>query len=1153
MVWRFVLGVAALLLVHGAHARSGVTLRNSGYEGLVLAIADTVPYDECDQIITNLKTALTDASQYLNGALDGRAFFRSATVLLPSSWKGDCGQVVQPASGEMASRADIRITPQHLLFSDALWTQQSQGCGKPGDFISLAYTRLVNSVQNPGELGRALVREWAKLRYGVFDEAGIPGDAVYPPCYHDEKDGAARVSGCTDKHQNTEGLCENVTQLLLAGDTDTLTPLLVHPEATSSIMFAHTSPSVTRFCDHTTHNRYAPTKHNAMCNRRSVMEVILENDDFKNVPVDATPYFGDTTPTVTFKREVRTRYVLVIEDTNDMLVRESWSFLRSAIRKFTIHDLAVGSEVGIVTVNGTDAVRLQRLVSLNYKTREPVASILPYTPGEFGAPKVESSSCLPCGISTAIDMLTENGEQGGNSVILVIAPGTGRLGELLNLGNQARALGIKIATINYPQMARPTHSSLDALAHLTDAPAFTVLEKRQNQDASFLNSYFELAQALLAIRNEFYQGDRIKLPVEIHRKELTDNGRGKVTGTFVVPPGLGEPSQVHVYLHQSIIPLVKQVTLVSPSQRTYNSKSDELLNIKILKINAIINETGTWTYSIDRHPGSQQPHFIVVAATPQSNEQRDAPVTAHLFTSGKDMRLDGQSGPLALYVEVKQGDWPVLSARVEVKVTKVGNDSGHPYEDRFELLDTGSGDPDITRGDGVYSRYFTGHAQGGAGTYRFEVLVDDNGNTAYTWQTTRDSLGRRSVLDEDQLYPSGQLLSVNSASGRCCGSAIWPQAVHQLVAFQRNLPPLDVEVAAGAAERVDQILPPAKINDLRVLPQATGDLRTRLLWTAPGANGDVGSVDHYEVRFANDLATLVDVFESSQLWPSAPSMPLPAGAETTHTLDFSEMPQLLDQPVFMAIRGINSHGASSPVSNVVRLLVASPPKPPGLPPALDFDPADPSVIPRLAAASGPGLILQVVLPVAAGIVVLAVCVSLYCVMVVHRRKRHSKEPPPSQPPPAQQPYSGPPPRYEAEDDYNKQRDKSIYSTTTVVPIVDPQTQIVNARTLSPYQSWTASQLLHEHERRHSPYGYVQHYAQEGPPVPPPPHDSSIYTVNYYNNSFLSIADEGSAIYGQRPKPGPPTLPKPNVNFNPSLQGSLSSVNSDKKKRNVTMV
>jgi hypothetical protein len=85
--------------------------------------------------------------------LDGRAYFRSATILFPSSWKGDCGEVVQPANGEMATRADVRITPPHLLFSDALWTQQSQGCGKPGDFISLAYTRLINPAQQPGELG----------------------------------------------------------------------------------------------------------------------------------------------------------------------------------------------------------------------------------------------------------------------------------------------------------------------------------------------------------------------------------------------------------------------------------------------------------------------------------------------------------------------------------------------------------------------------------------------------------------------------------------------------------------------------------------------------------------------------------------------------------------------------------------------------------------------------------------------------------------------------------------------------------------------------------------------------------------------------------------------------------------------------------------
>jgi hypothetical protein len=44
-------------------------------------------------------------------------------------------------------------------------------------------------------------------------------------------------------------------------------------------------------------------------------------------------------------------------------------------------------------------------------------------------------------------------------------------------------------------------------------------------------------------------------------------------------------------------------------------------------------------------------------------------------------------------------------------------------------------DPDLTKGDGVYTRYFSvGH--GGPGIYTFEVTVTDNGNTAYSWQET---------------------------------------------------------------------------------------------------------------------------------------------------------------------------------------------------------------------------------------------------------------------------------------------------------------------------------------------------------------------------------------------------------------------------------
>lgn len=63
------------------------------------------------------------------------------------------------------------------------------------------------------------------------------------------------------------------------------------------------------------------------------------------------------------------------------------------------------------------------------------------------------------------------------------------------------------------------------------------------------------------------------------------------------------------------------------------------------------------------------------------------------------------------------------------------------YTDTIELMDTGSGDPDITKGDGIYSRYFSA-APGGPGTYTFETTITDNGNTAYTWQDSLNSNGK---------------------------------------------------------------------------------------------------------------------------------------------------------------------------------------------------------------------------------------------------------------------------------------------------------------------------------------------------------------------------------------------------------------------------
>ncbi|KAK9888166.1 hypothetical protein WA026_000435 [Henosepilachna vigintioctopunctata] len=93
-------------------------------------------------------TSLQSASQFLFSALDGKAFLRSATVLLPPSWPDTCApSTVTSGAGETS---DITLTSRNPA-RGALWTQQSLGCGQPGDQIYLAFESLLQPDNKLGE------------------------------------------------------------------------------------------------------------------------------------------------------------------------------------------------------------------------------------------------------------------------------------------------------------------------------------------------------------------------------------------------------------------------------------------------------------------------------------------------------------------------------------------------------------------------------------------------------------------------------------------------------------------------------------------------------------------------------------------------------------------------------------------------------------------------------------------------------------------------------------------------------------------------------------------------------------------------------------------------------------------------------------------
>ncbi|KAG5876552.1 hypothetical protein JTB14_021458 [Gonioctena quinquepunctata] len=1187
---------ATLLIVS-----SGLKLKDGAYEDLVIKVSDNVPQKDCTTILQNLESTLTSASEYLFAALDSRAFLRSATILLPSFWPDSCvASSILSASGESS---DITIHPSDPA-RGKIWTQQSLGCGQPGDQIYLSYESLIS---RNDDLARYLVKNFAMYRYGVFEEQGYYNDPIYPLCYYDDQSSQVKVSGCSDLTINDHGLCSKENSVF------NLTRM-VDKNARSSIMFAAEGPSVSIFCDEGNHNRLSPTKHNFICERRSVLDITLSHKDFASksqiTPDQLSDHITDTRPRIVYKKQNITRFVYVIENSKNMMQRESWSYLRLAMRQWARYILPDNTEIGLVLFDSAQSTRALNIVSVKTDSdrfrndnRDAFYSAIPYTPGESMQP-----GCLYCALKEAASMLEERTESNGpaNNVIVVIAPGMSVDDQLKETIADLKKSGIKVATINYPDIVR--QNTLSLLAKETLGADYAVFEAKLNVDTTLLTTFFELHNILYDIVVKFSSVSQAALPVEIHRREISDDGRSHVTSSFMLDSNMGEPAQFTFFTHNTVTPLIKDLKLISPSHQTFASRNDKMIDFKMITLNANISEAGTWTYNVEPYRGNPQPHFIQVMATPRGIF---APVVRANFRTYRNM----PESPLILLTEVKYGDLPILDSKVEVTVTMTGMNRSIIQKKKIELLDNGSGDPDITEGDGVYTRYFSA-SEWGPGLYTFEVVVTDNGNTAYTWANS----------------------SRKNENEPCCGSSITLSSVQPISPFQRVLPKLSLVMTSDDISATNQFSV-GRIGDLKAKVSA-GELIARLSWTSPDIGGN--EVSKYEIRYSHSVLDILERFETnSVIWDDGKPSPLAPGSETTFTLDLKQRKDLLDQSLYFAIKAYSKTNTNSsvPISNWVRIFVQSPLLPSTVLPThsskeqqfwpSNKDEKDP-VSTSIAKTMSVGL--ELILPIVIGLILLVLLLILYCYFCIIKRRggrsgKHSDKNNalkkdnlnstitivPSTPQNVSQNLSQsyiagdsdphqvgvPVNNYGYEDDskkryslVNKQEHQLIeelkqqqhqqlhqqYDNYGEVSVISNNTINRNQPILSPFNSWSASQLLHEHERRHSPMGsnsieqeqmmlphqeiimngdpmsnveYMSvngHQIQElyPPPVPPlPMFNDNTYSGNYDVYGVHQSGIPQDSIYQSMQR---------REHFNPSIQGSLSSVNSgEKKRRNVTMV
>ncbi|XP_047737114.1 uncharacterized protein LOC125178112 [Hyalella azteca] len=214
-----------------------------------------------------------------------------------------------------------------------------------------------------------------------------------------------------------------------------------------------------------------------------------------------------------------------------------------------------------------------------------------------------------------------------------------------------------------------------------------------------------LVSLMEALRSAVRAGGA-ETPILVHSASYPGGVTPHSTGTFSLDTSLAAHARFAVYYYD-LNHVGNAIHLTAPSGTTFASVNmqEEDGDVNMIFVNLHNAEKGVWRYKVENRADSHQGLHIQVTAQPSTSND----VTVKVWTSqsdDEDQQTETQQ-PIVMYGEVKVGGISVLNAGVMATLQRLGtNATGGTYPPvHVPLLDLGTGDPDITRGDGIYSRY----------------------------------------------------------------------------------------------------------------------------------------------------------------------------------------------------------------------------------------------------------------------------------------------------------------------------------------------------------------------------------------------------------------------------------------------------------------
>ncbi|XP_034355270.1 calcium-activated chloride channel regulator 2 isoform X1 [Arvicanthis niloticus] len=851
---------------------AGLKLKENGYDGLLVAINPRVPEDM--KLITNIKEMITEASFYLFNATKRRVFFRNVQILIPATWTAHNYNRVKQESYD---KANVIVTEQNGVSGDDPYTLQHRGCGKEGKYIHFTPNFLLNDelAAGYGSRGRVFVHEWAHLRWGVFDEYNKD-----KPFYVNGQN-EIQVTRCSSDIKGIfvceKGLCPHedciISKLFREGCTFLYNST---QNATGSIMFMQSLPSVVEFCDESTHNQEAPNLQNQVCSLRSTWDVITDSSDLNH----SLPVLGvelPAPPTFSLLQAGDRVVCLVIDVSRKMAEGDRLLRFQQAAQLYLMQVVEAHTFVGIVTFDSRGGEIRAPLQQINSDDdRKLLVSYLPT------AVSTEAETNICAGVKKGFEVVEKQNGRADGSVMILVTSGADE-----HIDNCLLTTMSSGSTIHSMALGSSAARKVGELSRLTGGLKFFIPDKFTSNG---------MTEAFSRISSG--TGDIFQQSIQLESMCETVQPQHRLTNTVTVDSAVGNDTFFLVMWQTGGPP---EIALLDPSGRKYIT-GDFIINLAFrtasLKIPGTA-EHGHWTYTLNNTHHSPQTLKVTVASRASSLAMSPATVEAFVET---DSTYFPQ--PVIIYASVRKGLYPIFNATV---VATVEPKSGDPIV--LQLLDEGAG-ADVIRNDGIYSRYFSSFAV--SGSYSWTVHVHHSPSI---------STLAHPVPGNHAMYVPGYITNDNIQMNAPKTSGRRP--VKERWGFNRVSSGGSFSVLGVPDGPHPDAFPPCKITDLEAVKVEDDVI---LSWTAPGEDFDQGQTTSYEIRMSKSLQSIRDDFDNAFLVNSSELIPQHAGTRETFTFSLKlvthELGHKPDEDaqetniVYVALRAMDRSSLRSAVSNI---------------------------------------------------------------------------------------------------------------------------------------------------------------------------------------------------------------------------------------------